>query len=364
MKISKLKITITIFLTISLLTACGLTPIKKEATRKKVHTKERPSLEEVSDAKPSKERIVKKAKQAINESTDASGSKLIFSSNRSGNLEIWIADLDGENEIQLTSDDQYESNWPRVSPDRSKVLFYRAPKGAKENAYDKFSLWQLNLIDHSVKELIPHGSYGWDTQGVADWSPDGSKIIMAASKKHERWHLYVTDSAGKNPKQISKRESLYLDPSWSPDGSKIVFSAFPENYKGTKLNYLEIFIADANGENEERLTFNKLRDHDAYWSPNGKWVAYETEVQPLYWLLGKWALRITDVTNAKTVEILNDGHVNTLPRWTPDSRQLYFHRLRFRDDKKFGIWRINADGTNLVKIIGSDRYKTIQADVF
>jgi len=140
MKYSKLKIIIIVFLTVIFLSACGFTPIKKEATRKKVHTKERPSLEEISDAKPSKERIVKKAKQAINESADISDSKLIFSSDRSGNLEIWISDLDGENEIQLTSDDQYESNWPRVSPDRSKVLFYRAPKGAKENAYDKFSL--------------------------------------------------------------------------------------------------------------------------------------------------------------------------------------------------------------------------------
>ena len=364
MNISKTQTFIFILISALFLNACGLTPIKKEATRKKVHTKERPTLEEVSDAKPSKERIIRKAKEAIKQAEVASGSKLIFSSNRSGNLEIWISDLNGEKEIQLTADDQYESNWPRVSPDKSKVLFYRAPKGAKENTYDQYSLWQLSLDDHSVRELIPQGSYGWSTQGVADWSPDGSKIIMAAAKGKGRWHLYVTNSEGKNPKQISKRESLYLDPSWSPDGSKIVFSAFPEGYTGTKLNRLEIFIADANGENEERLTFNKLRDHDAYWSPNGQWVAYETEIQPLYWLLGKWALRITDVTNAKTTEILNDGHVNTLPRWSADSKQLYFHRLRFREDKKFGIWRVDVDGSNLTNIIGSDRYKTIQADIF
>ncbi|MEM7400653.1 MAG: hypothetical protein AAF304_01750 [Pseudomonadota bacterium] len=360
-QIFSLQFSLILFLILSI-SACGLTPIKKEATRKRVHTKERPSLEEISDAKPSKERIINKAKEAVK--TVEPGSKLIYSSNRSGNLEIWISDLDGENPVQLTTDDRYESNWPRVSPDRNKVLFYRAPKGAKENAYDEFSLWLLDLSDQSVRELIPKGQYGWSTQGVADWSPDGSKIIMAASQTKGRWHIYVTDANGKNPKQISKRESLYLDPSWSPDGSKIVFTAFPESYTGTKLNRLEIFIADANGENEERLTFNKLRDHDPYWSPNGKWVAYETEIQPLYWLLGKWALRITEVNNAKTRELLNDGHVNTLPRWSPDSSQLYFHRLRFRKDKKFGIWRIDIDGNNLVQINTSERYKNIQPDIF
>jgi len=348
--------------TFLLIHACGLTPVKKDATRKKVHTKERPSIEEVSDIKPSKERNVKKAKEVIK--TTAINSKLIFASNRTGNLEIWLSDLDGENEVQLTTDDKYESNWPRVSPDRSKVLFYRAPKGAKESSYEQFSLWQLNLNDHSLQELIPQGTYGWYTQGVADWSPDGSKIVMAASKDKERWHIYITDANGKNPQRISKRDSLYLDPSWSPDGSNIVFSAFPKDYKGADLKHLEIFISDSDGNNEQRLTFDNLRDHDPYWSPNGHAVAFETEVQPLYWLVGKWALRATDVRSGKTFEILNDGHINTLPRWSPDSSQLYFHRLRFKEDKKFGLWRINLDGSNLTRIGGSNRYKDIQADIF
>lgn len=349
-------------ITTFLISACGLTPVKKDATRKKVHTKNRPTVEETRDAKPSKERNVKKAKEVIK--TTSVNSKLIFSSNRTGNLEIWLSDLNGENSVQLTTDDNYESNWPRVSPDRSKVLFYRTPKGAKESDYDQFSLWQLNLSDQSVQELIPRGANGWKTQGVADWSPDGTKIVMAASKDKGRWHLYITDKNGKNPQKISKRESLYLDPSWSPDGSKIVFCAFPEDYNGTKLNNLEIFTSDPDGSNEQRLTFDKLRDHDPYWAPNGNWIAYETEVQPLYWLVGKWALRITDVSNGKTTELLNDGHINTLPRWTSDSNQLYFHRLRFKEDKNFGLWRIDLDGSNLVRIGGSDRYKDIQADIF
>ncbi len=85
---------------------------------------------------------------------------------------------------------------------------------------------------------------------------------------------------------------------------------------------------------------------------------------PLYWLLGKWALRITSAKGGETIELLNNGHVNTLPQWSPDSSQLYFHRLRFREDKKFGLWRINRDGTNLIQISGSSNYKDIQADVY
>lgn len=339
------------------LSACGLTPINKSATRKDVHTKEKPKLSEVKTPKK-----VTAKPEAIVEALP--NSKLIFSSDRTGNLEIWISNLDGSKPLQLTDDKKYESNWPRVSPDRSKVLFYRAPKGAKESSYELFSLWQIDIDGNNARELIPNGTYGWATQAVADWSPDGKSIIMASSKKGGNWNLYLTDAAGKNPKRISKRESLYLDPSWSPDGSKLVYCAFPEDYKGNKLNKLEIFISDANGNNEKQLTFDDYRDHDPYWSPNGEWIAFETQTQPLYWLVGKWSLRITPAQGGKTLAILNDGHVNTLPRWSPDSSQLYFHRLRFKKDKKFGLWRINRDGSNLVNITSANSYKSIQPDVF
>jgi len=275
-----------------------------------------------------------------------------------------MSELNGENPIQLTTDENYESNWPRVSPDRSKVLFYRAPRGAKESSYEQFSLWQLDLNTLNVVELIPQGMHGWTRQGVADWSPDGTQIVMAAAKGKGSWNLYITDANAQNPVRISKRDSLYVDPSWSPDGTQLVFCAFPEDYKGTKANRLEIFTSNPDGSNEKRLTFDKLRDHDPYWSPNGNAVAFETEVQPLYWLVGKWALRATNVRSGKTYEILNDGHINTLPRWSPDSSQLYFHRLRFKQDKKFALWRINLDGSNLTRIGGSDRYKDIQPDIF
>ncbi len=339
------------------ITACGFTPVKKSATRKKINSKENPELAEVKKIKKVTAHKDKVASAAPN-------SKLIFSSNRSGNLEIWISELDGSKPLQLTDNKNFESWWPRVSPDRSKVLFYRSPKGTDESTYDEASLWQIDSNGENEIELIPQGEYGWSTQGIADWSPDGSKIVMAAANSKNHWHLYITDSNGKHPSRISKRESLYLDPSWSPDGNKIVYTAFPSDYNGNDLKHLEIFTSDINGDNETRLTNDKFRDHAPYWSPDGQWIAFETQVMPLYWLLGKWALRTVPANGGQTIELINDGHVNSLPRWNPDSTQIYFHRLRFREDKKFGLWRINADGSDLIKITSNDDYKDIQVDVY
>ena len=337
--------------------ACGLTPIKKSATRKKIHTKEAPELVEI--------KTPKKVTERPNEVIAASpNTKLIFSSNRTGNLEIWIANLDGSKPLQLTDNINYESWWPRVSPDRKKVLFYRSPKGTDENSYDKASLWQIDTTGQNELELISSGAYGWLSQGMADWSPDGLQIILSASPKKNTWHLYMVDSDGKNPTLISKRKSWFVDPSWSPDGNTLVYCAFPEDYDGAELKHLEVFTSDLEGNNEKRLTFDELRDQRPYWSPDSQWIAFETQIQPLYWLYGKWSLRIAQAGSGKTIELINDGNVNNLPRWSPDSSQIYFHRLKFHEDKNFNLWRINIDGTNLVKIFGKSSNKDIQVDIY
>ncbi len=182
------------------ISACG-TPVKKSATRKKIHTNERHS-----------ETIVKKKRVKTASHKAGTSSRLIFASNRAGNLEIWTSEVDGSNPIQLTDNNKYESWWPRVSPNKTKVLFYRSPKGTDESTYEKSSLWQINLDGKNATMLITSGSYGWYTQGVAEWSPDGTKIVLAASSKNSLWRLYITDSSGKNPVRTSKRDSLLPRP--------------------------------------------------------------------------------------------------------------------------------------------------------
>ncbi|QDV04751.1 translocation protein TolB [Planctomycetes bacterium Poly30] len=285
-----------------------------------------------------------------------------YCSNRTGNFEIYLS-TDGVSE-QLTNDPLVDSWWPRASPDSSTLLFYRSdvadrpPTGSGNNNYGFASLWMLARGTGQLTERIAEGANGWSTQGVADWSPDGTQIVMAAQSMPDgnRWHIFVTDALGANATRISTRTSFYLDPSWSPDGTKIVCSAFPDGYNGIDVTNLEIHTMDADGSNELRLTTDSFRDHDPYWSPDGTEIAFETDIDPTFNGVGRWALRGVTANGVTVRTILEDGQINTLPQWSYNGDVLYFHRFVFGAPTAFRIARVNRDGTGLAYLTAGGSY--------
>ncbi len=292
-----------------------------------------------------------------------------FSSNRSGNYELYR--LQQDQLTPLTDDSDYDSWWPRQSPDGSTMLFYRSlvtdrpASGGHNNNYENASLWSLDIDSGSVTELIPKDHNGWSAQGVVDWSPDGTRLVMAAIEAaSNRWYLYITDSLGQNPVKIPTQTLLPLDPSWSPDGTKIVYAAFPPDYIGLDAARLEIYTANTDGSDVVRLTDDLVRDHDPYWSPDGSTIAFESEVDPTYFGVGRWALRLASVADANIAVVIDDGNINTLPRWSPDGSRLYFHRFEFGSGHGFIVASINLDGSDLQEITSGGDFDDTDLDWF
>lgn len=297
----------------------------------------------------------------------ASASDIYFSSNRTGNFELYRK---RDNQLTaLTSDAVYDSWWPRQSPDGRRMLFYRSlitdrpQTGGHNNNYEQAALWSLDLETGELIELIATGANGWSAQGVVDWSPDGTRLVMAATDTVTNlWNLYVTDSNGQNPVKISRRNSLFLDPSWSSDGSRITYVAYPEDYFGFDFSRLEVFIANADGSDEQRLTNDMLRDHDPYWSPDDSRIAFETAVDPDFVGVGKWALRTVETESGTLATVLDDGNINTLPRWTADGTSLLFHRFIFGETHQFILASIDADGRNYQPLTSGGDYDDTDVD--
>lgn len=276
---------------------------------------------------------------------------LVFNADNPGNHEIFIMRANGSDIRQLTTDAKYDSWWARIAPDRSKILFYRTPKGTHDLDYAKTSLWLMNADGTQQQEIRPQGMDGWGVQGHAEWSPDGTKLVMFGGSGINP-QIFITDAVGRSPQQVTNRGGQNLDPSWSPDGQKIVFVGCPAAICFEK-DY-EIYTIDVDGENTARLTNNQLRDHDPYYSPDGSMIAWIAEVTPgAFGPVGSWDIFTMAADGSNQRQVLKDNQINSKPHWSLDGNWLYFHRFTPGAGDKWRIFRVRPDGTGLSPLMAN-----------
>lgn len=180
------------------------------------------------------------------------GDKIVFTSTRSGDLELWTMNIDGTAQKQITFGLGYDGG-AFFSPDGNKIVF-RASRPKTEAEIEEYkSLLAKNLVAPTNMEIYTCNVDGSDlkqvtTLGKANWapffSPDGKKIIFSSNHHSERgydFQLYMINEDGSNLEQITYESKFNAFPMFSPDGKKLIFSS-NRNNGGTRDTNL--FIAD------------------------------------------------------------------------------------------------------------------------
>ena len=180
------------------------------------------------------------------------GDKIVFTSDRSGDLELFTMNLDGSDVRQITDVMGYDGG-AFFSPDGSKIIFRASRPETQQEIEEYKSLLSQGLVQPTEMELFICNSDGSDLQqitflGNANWSPffhpSGEKIIFSSNYEAAMgfpFNLYMIDIDGKNLKRITYSETFDAFPVFSNDGKKLVFSS-NRNNGGTRDT--NVFIAD------------------------------------------------------------------------------------------------------------------------
>ncbi len=287
---------------------------------------------------------------------------VLFDSNRTGNYEIYRMQDDGSGIAQLTTDPTYDSWWPKISPDRTRIMFARTPAGVHDRDYTQVSTWVMNADGTGLTEILPLGAYGWGIQGHPEWSPDGTEITTMCGPDTNS-QICITDADGSDPRTVTSKEhstqidpfendgrrgGMNLDPSWSPDGEHLLFVGCAVFTCWNSL--YDLYRIRVDGTDEERLTLSGFRDHDPYYSPDGSQIAWIRESgHPL-----KWGIFVMDADGSNQRALIDDGSINSKPGWGLDSNTIWFHRWAL-GTTLFNVWRIDVDGTGLTEVIEPER---------
>jgi dipeptidyl aminopeptidase/acylaminoacyl peptidase len=235
---------------------------------------------------------------------------------------VWMVAVSGGDSIPLTAEGASSSH-PRWSPDGKFIAFLSARNEGKTQ------VWLLDRRGGEAQKLTE------TVQDVDDfsWSPDSGRLALVlrdpnpdeleaakdkgkedpeeaekpSAKKRKtakpflidrlqfkedvtgfldrrRTHLYVFDRTAKSLTQITSGDYDDSEPAWSPDGTRIAFTSNRSQPDPDRNYNLDIWVVEAantdKGARLTQVTTNPGTDRSPSWSPDGKWIAYVSQIEP------------------------------------------------------------------------------------
>jgi Tol biopolymer transport system component len=169
---------------------------------------------------------------------------------------------------------------------------------------------------------------------IATPSPTPCSKIAFGSTRDGNNEIYIMDADGSNQTRLTNNPATDLLPSFRKDGSKIAFQS-------DRDGNVEIYVMDANGSNQTRLTNNSARDSEPSFSPDGSKIVFESNRD------GTSQIYVMNSDGSNPIQLTSTSGSNSEPSFSPDGSKIAFVSGR---DGEGDIYVMNADGSNQTRL--------------
>ena len=180
------------------------------------------------------------------------GKRLLFDSDRMGNMDIWMIPVEGGEMQQVTTDPT--PDWaPAWSPDGKQIAFHAARSGNRD-------IWVMPVEGGPARQVTGHEAS--DMHPV--WSPDGQEIAFTSARSGNA-DIWVIPTGGGEARQITVHLAIDFYPQWSPDGEWLIFTS-------NRTSDYRLWRVPTAGGIPEPLTEGPAGY--SRWSPDGKRIYF------------------------------------------------------------------------------------------
>ena len=218
------------------------------------------------------------------------GRFVAFRSNRTGNNEIYVADLNGGTAVNI-SNNTANDDWPRWSPNGHRIAFHSDRDG-------NFNIFTVNPDGTDLRHVTTDAALDqWP-----DWSPDGKRLAFRRGMD-----IYTADADGveQNVQRLTFLSTILNQmPAWSPNGKQIAFMSL-------RAGYVSVFLMSADGDTPDHPAVNLTPKADGDAS-------------------SAWFSRT--------------------PAWSKNGQQIYFMSFRPSTGSNVEVFVMNADGSDPTRL--------------
>jgi TolB protein len=222
--------------------------------------------------------------------------------------DVWTSKPDGSDRRRVTDTPGLDFD-PSWSPDGRRIAFRTHRTGDEEIFVVRADgTGALNLSDSAGGDWSPA------------WSPDG-ELIAFSSDRAGLQAVWVRKPDGSGLRQLTTVEGEY--PSWKSDASALVFAS-------ASRGLYDIWRVAADGSAAEDLIDSPgTYDFTPAWSPDGRYVAYDTQrdFAPREPGIGpEFEIHVLDLLTGEDRRLTVDRREDRFPCWSPDGRYLAWSR--------------------------------------
>jgi len=228
----------------------------------------------------------------------------------------YVVDLDGGEQYDICLYDPATGQHTNLTPDTPDSLqpdYCPAPDGSHvafiSDRSARFETYVVSLAGGSPRLVLSLPYPAWSVR----WSPDGRWLAVVAHTSGQDSGTFIVPAEGGEPRAITGASGILCakDPCWSPDSSRIAFASDVHGF-------YDVGIYELATGHITWVTWGEGDKEYPVWSPDGQRLAYLVTHGPTT------ALVVLELGPGSPVVYQVEPGVHYRPRFTPDGNHLVF----------------------------------------